>query len=260
MSARSTGVRSSRTAKGSKNSGSSSASSLLTGLGDYFRESERPLVILAFLLPFVVLYELGSRFYHENVTAFSLLEQFAGLFNVYGRGVPAALLVLTLLASHVLKRDRWTVRLGTLGGMLIESLMLALPLFVIALLFARYQAYVPMAAGNRSSLGASWVLSLGAGVYEELLFRFFGCGGLRLLAEKGLGIRRPLSTFSIVLLSSVLFSLYHYLGTEHFSVYTFVFRVIAGAYFAGVFLNRNLGVSAGSHAIYDVIVVTFRHA
>jgi hypothetical protein len=86
------------------------------GLGEYLRESQRPIVILGFLIPLVVLYETGARLYHEDVVAFSLLKVFAGWVNVYGRGVPAALLVLSLLLWHLVRHDRWRVRLTTLGS------------------------------------------------------------------------------------------------------------------------------------------------
>lgn len=255
------GARSATSRSSSKSIRSTSArgSGQALGLGGYLQESQRPIVILAFLIPLVVLYEAGARLYHEDVVAFALLKVFAGWVNVYGRGVPAALLGLSLLVWHLARGDRWQFRLATLGGMLIESILLALPLLIIAVLCNRYQAYLPMIALSRNSLGALWSLSLGAGVYEELVFRFYGCGGLRLFIEGLLGVKRPVSTILIVVVSSVLFSLYHYLGTEHFSAFSFLFRTIAGAYFAIVFLYRGLGLSAGAHAVYDIIVVTLQH-
>jgi membrane protease YdiL (CAAX protease family) len=111
---------------------------------------------------------------------------------------------------------------------------------------------------GRHSLPAEWFLSVGAGVYEELLFRFLGCGALNLLFTRGFGASKLAASTLTILVSSVLFSLYHYLGNEHFALYTFIFRTLAGGYFALVFLNRGLGISAGSHAIYDIIVVTLR--
>lgn len=221
-------------------------------LDAYLQESQRPLVILVYLLPFIVLYEMGARFYRMDVVAFRLFRTLPAWFGVYGRGVPAALLVLTLLIWHLVKQDRWGIRIGTLLWMLLESGLLALPVLAIAMLCHRY---LPAAAVTHQPAAALWAVSLGAGVYEELMFRFYGCGLLRLLAEKSLGLKALACTLAVVLVSSVLFALYHYLG-EPFSLFTFIFRTLAGAYFAALFLHRGLGVTAGAHAIYDLIVVT----
>ena len=232
-----------------RNSGSS-----LPDLHKYYEESQRPLAILAYLTPFALLYEVGMTLFHNKVVASSLLQRFVGMFDVNGRGVPFALLVVTLLTWHLVKKDKWRVRFATLGGMLIESLLLALPVIAISVICRRS---IPLyTLESRSSLAALWAVSMGAGVYEELLFRFYGCGILRFLFEFLLRIKPPVSTVLIIIVSAVLFSLYHYLGTERFSAFTFFFRALAGAYFTGLFLYRGLGVTAGAHAIYDIIVVT----
>lgn len=233
-------VRQSRTVAGGKE------------LDAYLQDSQRPLVILVYLMPFVVLYELGARFYRLDVVAYRLFRELPAWFGIYGRGVPAALLILTLLIWHLARHDRWRVRIPTLMWMLLESALLALPVLAIAVLCRHY---VPVAAAAQQPAAALWAISLGAGVYEELMFRFYGCGLLRLVAERMTGLRGLPCTIVVVVISSILFSLYHYLS-EPFALFTFVFRTLAGAYFAALFLHRGLGITAGAHAIYDLIVVT----
>ena len=63
------------------------------------------------------------------------------------------------------------------------------------------------------------------------------------------------SNLLMVCISAVLFSLYHYLGSESFELRNFVFRTIAGIYFAVIFLTRGFGITAGCHIFYDVIIV-----
>jgi hypothetical protein len=58
----------------------------------------------------------------------------------------------------------------------------------------------------------------------------------------------------MVVISGIAFSFYHYLGNEQFSWKTCLFRSVAGIYFGGIFLCRGFGITAGSHAAYDVIV------
>jgi len=59
--------------------------------------------------------------------------------------------------------------------------------------------------------------------------------------------------------SSLLFSAAHYdfltpLG-EPFSIFSFVFRFIAGVVFALLFVKRGFGIAAGAHALYDLMTI-----
>jgi len=104
------------------------------------------------------------------------------------------------------------------------------------------------------------VLSIGAGVYEELLFRLMLITFLNILLvdifRLSLGKAIPL----ILIISAVLFSLYHYLGDEQFTWPTFIFRTVAGLYFAGLFIFRGFGIDVAAHSIYDLMVVALQTA
>jgi len=58
------------------------------------------------------------------------------------------------------------------------------------------------------------------------------------------------------LVQAALFSAAHHLGPygEPFNNYVFVFRTLAGLYFAFLFQLRGFGVAVGAHACYDVVV------
>jgi hypothetical protein len=58
----------------------------------------------------------------------------------------------------------------------------------------------------------------------------------------------------MVFVSAGLFALYHYWDTsEPFVGRIFAFRTAAGVYFGVIFLLRGFGVTAASHAVYDII-------
>ena len=213
-------------------------------------------MILAFLAPAIVLYQIGSSTFSTEIVAFKILRDTMAYLGVYGRSVPAILLVLTLLGWHLVKRDRLQFQTSTLAKMLLESVLMSLPMFAIG---ALTQHFLPLWARGNPHLGANLALSLGAGLYEELVFRMYLCGLLWLIIGKGLAVPKFWATILVVLLSAVLFSGYHYLGYgEPFAWGRFVFRVMAGVYLAGLYMARGLGVTAGSHAIYDLIVVGLR--
>ena len=62
-----------------------------------------------------------------------------------------------------------------------------------------------------------------------------------------------------VFVSSLLFSLAHYVGPEQFGMFSFVFRLLAGALFCGLFLARGFAVAVYTHAIYDIYVMVFQN-
>jgi membrane protease YdiL (CAAX protease family) len=227
----------------------------------YLGRSARPLTSLVFLLPFIVLYELGTRFLltdtvqgTQHIVAFTMLRRFFALFGASGRHLPALAVVAILLAWHIARKDGWSIKLGTLVGMIVESIALAVPLMVFAVVLARL---LPLSAPTGESLGQTLVLSLGAGVYEELVFRLMLCTGLALVLHNGFRIKAGTTLLLVVVLSAFLFSAYHYLGNEAFNLRIFTFRMGAGVYFAALFVIRGFGVTAGSHMAYDMLIVIF---
>jgi hypothetical protein len=102
---------------------------------------------------------------------------------------------------------------------------------------------------------ARCVLFVGAGVYEEFLFRLLLLPALVLLFTKG-GVPAARAGLLAILWTSVLFSAAHYIGPggDSFSLFTFLFRFLAGLFFATVFLHRGFGIVVGCHAAYDLLV------
>jgi hypothetical protein len=232
--------------------GSSPRQAAQNALLNYFKQSEKPLASLVFILPLVIIHEVGWRFVGARLLAFSLLHQFLSLLGAPGLLLPALFLVGILLGWHIASRDKWTVHVDTILGMALESFLLALPLLALAGAIARWRIHPLLAAGG------PWldqvVIAMGAGIYEELIFRLIGFTLLNLLLVDLLGISKTRSTLLMVGLSGVGFSLYHYLGSEQFSWRTCLFRSIAGIYFGGIFICRGFGITAGCHAAYDIII------
>jgi hypothetical protein len=234
----------------------------------YLERSERPLYSLAFLLPLIAIYEIGSRLVNAEPIAFHLLRIFYHWFGVTGRTLPAITVIAVLVTWHIARRDAWTLRVPTLMAMGMESILLALPLLALGLACARWQSSVPLGAiGPATSLRAAvpgWsdqtILSIGAGIYEETVFRLMGLTALHTLLVSCLRMPDRRANLLMVFSSAVLFSLYHYLGDEPFAWWTFWFRTAAGIYFGVIFLCRGFGITAGSHAAYDVILVFFQVA
>ena len=118
------------------------------------------------------------------------------------------------------------------------------------------------------SLLASIVTGIGAGIYEELVFRLILICVLMLLFQDVLGLNRRSSIVLSVLVSAALFSAHHHIVLVNgqlalsaaFSWTEFGFRTIAGIYFAVLFAIRGFGITAGTHAFYDIIATIINAA
>lgn len=70
------------------------------------------------------------------------------------------------------------------------------------------------------------------------------------------GMKKTPASICAALLAALLFSLFHYLGPsgDRFSWATFLQRTWGGLYFSVLFVTRGFGVTAASHAFYDMLV------
>jgi hypothetical protein len=223
----------------------------------YLTESEKPLTALLFVLPLVVLYEIGVAWYgtlgngsiEYRTTAFTLLTQFLHSFGAAGRYLPAMTVVAVLLCTHAARGEPWAFNIPWVPVMAVESLILALPLLGVYFLASPVH---PQAAftGDWKSMAC---LYLGAGIYEELLFRLVAFSLLSLLLIDLLRVKRMLATPVIVLIAAGVFSAYHMLGSNPLPWQAFVFIGLRGVYYGIIFLERGFGISVGTHTAYDLM-------
>ena len=99
---------------------------------------------------------------------------------------------------------------------------------------------------------------LGAGVYEELLFRLILLMGVVWLIRRA-GLSHRIAVASAVVITSLLFAAAHHLGAsgEPWLWFAFRFRFFAGVFFSLLFVYRGFGIAAGTHAGYDILVGLF---
>jgi membrane protease YdiL (CAAX protease family) len=235
---------------------------------DYWTESARPLVSLLFVAPMLLVYEAGVLLQGPRAMRNGADVWLRQLLELIGFGQYFLLPILTtviLLAWHHTTRQQWRCRSGVLGRMLVESLVFGIVLMMIAQLqgslFAASASAISLATGesaaspNATGLIGHIVGYVGAGIYEELLFR------LMLLPTVAASVRLAggsprLSIVVAVILTSLVFSAAHYqmftAAGEPFAWFSFVFRFLAGVFFSLLFLYRGFGIAAGSHTLYDI--------
>lgn len=228
-------------------------------LAGYLAESRRVSVSLVLVAPLFLFYEVALRLAGSDMrnSAEVAVKQ---LFWYLGPGaayVHAFLLAVLLGAGyHVLARRIPIHRL--LVPFLVECSLLALLLGpVVALLTRSLPLLAQMAQPGPEgpALGFNLLASVGAGLYEELVFRLILLGGLYALLRSALRLPSVLSLIVSLLISALLFSGYHHLGPfgEPWDAHAFAFRAAAGILLGLVFTWRGLGVVVYLHAIYDVL-------
>ncbi len=241
----------------------------------YWAEAREPLPCLIFLLPILVAYEVGVLWIGSgqpnglrNGADFWMrgwLQQ-AGLQAF----ILPAILIGVLLIWHKVGKFPWRISRETLVGMFAESLLLAVVLlFVAQLQDMAFQCFFPSDVAVRENmpgerpllaidakLGQRMISYLGAGVYEEVMFRLMLIPAALLVLTRAFRMPGKWAAVMAVFLTSLAFSVAHYVGSggEAFSLFSFTFRTTAGCFFGTVFLLRGFGITVGCHALYDVMV------
>jgi hypothetical protein len=217
----------------------------------YFQLSRSPHYSLAFAIPLLIAYEGFALFlnhsdlYGIRNSADVLLKLCLAYIGIHGFfGFGAAMVVALILFRIVGGGPRLgPIRFGVLLWMLAESLVYSLVFGTIVgaithLLFAQP---FPL------SRSAQILVSLGAGIYEEFVFRVL------LLAILVFFLRRLLAYGVAAVLGAVLFSTFHYIGpfADPLQFPSFMFRFIAGLILTGLYFARGYGITAYTHSLYD---------
>ena len=165
------------------------------------------------------------------------------------------------LSLWLIRRDRQggPLRASIFVRMFGESLLLSM-LFGLVVGTLTIQLLGPLRGMSAAPPGdtslARVTLSLGAGLYEELLFRVVL---VALLANlfRFFGFGRLFGGGLATLLGALVFSAFHYVGAlgDPFTLPSFLFRAIAGVAFSALYLTRGFGITAWTHALYDVAVM-----
>ncbi|MBL8761162.1 MAG: CPBP family intramembrane metalloprotease [Phycisphaerae bacterium] len=231
----------------------------------YWELSKRPLHVLFFLLPLILLYELGSiRFLSdpgkgvvETIVAHRLLYRLFESFGGAAFYLPGLALVVVLLLWHILLKDRWRVRVSALVGMAAESAVLTMPLLVLGMLTQRQAALAATTQLATLSTQAKVTLAIGAGLYEELLFRLLIITGLHLLLVDAVRMKNLPGSIIAAALSAGAFAWYHDVPGLPMGLPLASFYVLSGLYFAALFVTRGFGIVVAVHALYDIVALTF---
>ena len=244
---------------------------------DYLERSRHPTYGILFALPLLLLYELGATWMNRgqgdivrNGADVAVRRMLSAIGVSSTLAVSAVLIAIGLLVViREQRREPVALERSVFAWMLAESAGLALIFGTVVgglttAVLRRIGHLAPtgdepmLALVAQAELGLSrtLVLSLGAGLYEELVFRVLLVpllAGVLLVTGR---VGRNTAWGVAVFVASLLFSWAHYVGPfgDPWALGSFLFRFLAGALFCLILVLRGFGIVTWTHALYDVFL------
>jgi hypothetical protein len=230
----------------------------LWGADGYLQQSRYLSFGLITLSPLLVLYELMA--WHVGLGRQVVLRNKADVILKYpvsefGAAGWVVLALPILLAIVYIYRNEWRRLRITVPFFFYPILEGAMYASVMGLLIHRLIGALGLSAPNLAGLTSPIMLAMGAGVYEELLFR----GLLFLLPVQVILLKwreHPIYIyFFAAMTSSFLFAIFHY---DAFFIqwdYAAVFRLLAGFVYCLLCTARGLSVAVWTHFLYDFFLI-----
>ena len=228
----------------------------------YWNQSRSPFYSFVFAIPLFLIYELGILLVSSDdipnlrngadVLMRQVLDTF-GILGVYGFGI---VFMLGFIIVFLVQKKNWAItniRSSYLLVMLAESLVWGGILFFI---LRSAQSLLMFSDGK--TLIQQLILAVGAGIYEEFIFRVLLISGLGTVLKFIFQWSQPTCNTAAVILAAIIFSLFHFMGNfgDNYEFRLFMVRTLAGVILGIIYVLRGFGITAYSHTIYDLIVLT----
>ena len=227
----------------------------------YLLKSRTSFYSFLFTLPLFFLYEVNIIFLSwddilvvRNGADFlmrNILESF-DIYGLYGLGLVFFLGLLVAYIFFIKEDQQQEVKVNFLFIMLAESI-----LWSVVLYFSLFKFMVLLMSPTGKTILQQVTLAIGAGIYEEFLFRVLLIAGLSGILGFVFMWDKTFKNIIAVVLSGGIFSVFHFMGEygDFFSMELFLIRFFAGLFLGVLYMYRGFGITAYTHSIYDLIVL-----
>ena len=185
------------------------------------------------------------------------LRQLIMGFGKYSESFYGLILIILFLAIMFFNRNvvkRGKLKFTFLFYMFTESLLWS---FAFIILMSLSEKLI-LSIFERNIIPEQFYLAIGAGIWEELLFRVGAIGLCLSFLTKFIGYSGLFSVLIAIIFSALLFSLFHYLGPfgDVFTYKSFYLRTFAGILLGSLYLFRGLGITVYTHIFYDMTIIS----
>lgn len=232
-------------------------------LASYWRETKDPGTIIILLLPLFLIYSVGiltTRGLRNGVDLFSDFARNYLFKNDLYYGLFMLFALAGMIIALVKMKEKRIFNPKIFLGIILEGTVYGFLMGEVVSHFLLGLSSCGLAAGVSScGAGCNFIMSIGAGFWEEIVFRLLLVGLPVLFLTKLWPQHRTAIVISVIIVSSLIFSTIHYVGAlaDSFSVYSFLFRFNLGVILAVIYYLRGLAVGVYTHAVYDVMVLVF---
>ena len=207
------------------------------GFKGYLEGSRDLSTSLVLVIPLFFFYQVGILLtggMRNGVDFVTDLVMLASGGNILGYVAFNVVVLVGFIVALTSLRKKGHMAPRLIPWMLLESCVYALLLgSVVISVISSLGLGALLAAGDKPAemtFVTKLVMSAGAGLYEEVVFRLFLMGGMFLAATRLLGLNRIVAATLAIVVSSVIFSAVHHIS-EPFTMSAFVFRIFAGILF-----------------------------
>ena len=233
-------------------------------LNNYFRNSKSPLYILIFITPLLLCYEfLIFKLNRSDINGIRngadvLIRRIFHHLGIYGFYLVGFIVFISVFLAYYFRTkrvDKVKIDFNYFLLMLFESCIYALVLIII---LQKSSQYLSISSLFNSDFHL-FIMALGAGIYEEFVFRVIMISAGIFFFHKLLKWNLNTSKILSIIISALLFSIFHYLGKlgDAFAMRSFLLRTLAGLILAIIYIFRGYGITVYTHTIYDLIIIYF---
>ena len=228
----------------------------------YWINTRTPLYSFLFTVPLFFIYEIGifltssSDMVSMRNGADALMRQILSAFGMNGFYWMGVIFFLGFILVFIYQKQYWydmEVNSEFLPLMLAESMAWAMGLY-----FFMSNVYILLMNPNGSILIQQVTLAVGAGIYEEILFRVLLIAAIGGILGFIFQWSDMLKNWVAMIIAAGIFSSFHFIGEygDYFSFNIFMVRFFAGILLGVLYFMRGFGITAWTHAIYDLIILT----
>ena len=228
----------------------------------YWRSTRSPLYSFLFTIPLFLIYEIGifltssdDMFVLRN-GADALMRQILATFGIAGLYWVGAIFFIGFIITFILQRKYWEetqIHSDYFLLMMVESVV-----WSVLIYFLMTNVYLLLMNPTGSMLVQQVTLAVGAGIYEEFLFRVLLIAGISVILGFIFQWSDKSRNWAAMVIAAGIFSSFHFIGEygDFFSFNIFMIRFLAGIALGTLYFLRGFGITAWSHAVYDLIVLT----